>query len=367
MFTSASYQQDGAPLYHNVDDVQSEKIFLFIGNESFHTKTFRHYFDKSFQVASFRSAKKILSGTKEVPEMIILDMPLSHLELIEFKVWLRARHLQNIPIIYNESALNKNEIRRLFNQKIIDDVVSIDNHYLHLEEKSRFLKKINNDSVNKDKLKKSIEPASCHFCFLKRFFDFVFALIFIMLFIPLILLIAICIKIESRGPVFYLSNRAGRGFKIFKFYKFRTMILDADKKIKEYDELNLYENNNSRPAFFKLQNDPRVTRVGAILRKISLDELPQLFNVLKGDMSIVGNRPLPLYEASTLTTDEWAVRFMAPAGITGLWQVSKQGKENMTNEERILLDINYAKTRSLYGDFKIILQTPAALIQKTNV
>ena len=84
-------------------------------------------------------------------------------------------------------------------------------------------------------------------------------------------------------------------------------------------------------------------------------------------MSIVGNRPLPLYEASTLTTDAWAERFMAPAGITGLWQVSKRGKEEMSNEERILLDINYARTRSLKGDLKIILQTPAALVQKTNV
>jgi lipopolysaccharide/colanic/teichoic acid biosynthesis glycosyltransferase len=145
------------------------------------------------------------------------------------------------------------------------------------------------------------------------------------------------------------------------------MIIDADKHFKELENLNQYRNNGQLPAFFKIQDDPRVTKVGAFLRKTSLDELPQLFNVLKGDMSLVGNRPLPLYEASTLTTDEWAERFMAPAGITGLWQVSKRGKENMSNEERILLDIMYARTRSLKGDLKIMFQTPGALIQKTNV
>lgn len=353
---------------HNVA-TQSSEIFLFIGNASFHSDTFRQYFIDSFRVANFPAAKKILKGDYEMPRMIILDIPLAHLELIEFKVWLRAHHLHHIPIIYNESALNRNEIRRLFSQKIIDDVVAIESHYLNLNEKSRFLQKFNNNHsaapINELSVPKQMQPF--RFSFLKRFFDIIFSLVFLILLSPVILIIALCIKFESKGPVFYLSNRAGKGFKIFKFYKFRTMVVDADKKIKDLDGLNLYENTNNKPAFFKIQDDPRVTKVGTILRKISLDELPQLYNVLKGDMSLVGNRPLPLYEASTLTTDEWAVRFMAPAGITGLWQVSKQGKENMSNEERILLDINYARTRSLLGDLKIILQTPAALIQKTNV
>ena len=135
------------------------------------------------------------------------------------------------------------------------------------------------------------------------------------------------------------------------------MILDADKKIQDLKDLNLYSKDEKSPLFFKIQDDPRVTKVGAFLRKTSLDELPQLFNVLKGDMSIVGNRPLPLYEASSLTTDAWAERFMAPAGITGLWQVSKRGKEDMSNEERILLDIEYARTRNLKGDIIIMLKT----------
>jgi lipopolysaccharide/colanic/teichoic acid biosynthesis glycosyltransferase len=131
--------------------------------------------------------------------------------------------------------------------------------------------------------------------------------------------------------------------------------------------LNIYADGNKKANFFKIKDDPRITKFGKFLRNSSLDELPQLFNVLKGDMSMVGNRPLPLYEATTLTTDEWAERFMAPAGITGLWQITKRGKAEMSNEERILLDITYARNRTLKGDLKILFQTPAALLQKANV
>src|SRR4030095_6430945 len=117
----------------------------------------------------------------------------------------------------------------------------------------------------------------------------------------------LCIKLESNGPVFYNSYRAGRGFKIFKFFKFRTMYVGADSRVDELANMNLYSVGGQ--VFFKANNDPRVTRVGAMLRNTSLDELPQLLNVLMGDMSIVGNRPLPLYEASALTTHEVAARF----------------------------------------------------------
>jgi lipopolysaccharide/colanic/teichoic acid biosynthesis glycosyltransferase len=167
--------------------------------------------------------------------------------------------------------------------------------------------------------------------------------------------------------VFYISTRAGRGYKIFDFYKFRTMKQDADKKINELTHLNQYSPDAKGPVFFKISNDPRITRIGGFLRNTSLDELPQLINVLLGDMSLVGNRPLPLYEARTLTTDEYAARFMAPAGITGLWQVKKRGNKNMSVEERINMDIDYASKVSFKTDFWIIASTPSALIQKENV
>jgi lipopolysaccharide/colanic/teichoic acid biosynthesis glycosyltransferase len=201
---------------------------------------------------------------------------------------------------------------------------------------------------------------------LKRTFDIVVASCALIAISPLLLLIAAIIKLESKGPVFYAARRAGRNYQVFKFYKFRTMVADADKKLQQLQHLNQYKGGNGA-VFYKVSNDPRITRFGAFLRNTSLDELPQLFNVLIGDMSLVGNRPLPLYEAATLTTDEWAQRFLAPAGITGLWQISKRGKKDMSVEERIALDIDYSNSHSFTYDMWIMANTPKALIQKDNV
>jgi lipopolysaccharide/colanic/teichoic acid biosynthesis glycosyltransferase len=125
--------------------------------------------------------------------------------------------------------------------------------------------------------------------------------------------------------------------------------------------------NKAGAAFIKIANDPRITRLGMFLRNTSIDELPQLYNVLRGDMSIVGNRPLPIYEAEKITTDEYAARFIAPAGITGLWQVSKRGKGNMSESERKALDIEYAQKFSFRKDLYILLKTVPAMFQKENV
>jgi lipopolysaccharide/colanic/teichoic acid biosynthesis glycosyltransferase len=201
---------------------------------------------------------------------------------------------------------------------------------------------------------------------LKRTFDILVASCLLLAASPFLLLVAIIIKLESQGPIFYAARRAGKNYRVFKFYKFRTMVADADKKLQQLQHLNQYK-SGSGPVFYKVSNDPRITRFGAFLRNTSLDELPQLFNVLKGDMSLVGNRPLPLYEASTLTTDEWAQRFLAPAGITGLWQISKRGKKDMSVEERIALDIDYSRQHSFTYDMWIMANTPKALIQKDNV
>lgn len=205
---------------------------------------------------------------------------------------------------------------------------------------------------------------------LKRTFDIMISLGGLLLISPILILIAIIIKLESKGPIFYISKRAGAGYKIFDFYKFRSMRVGADSELKKLGHLNQYGSDNAsnnNGVFYKIKNDPRVTRIGSILRNTSLDEIPQLINVLKGDMSLVGNRPLPLYEAEKLTKDQIAWRFLAPAGITGLWQVTKRGKEDMSPEERIALDMEYAMKNSFWLDIKILFSTFPALLQKEKV
>jgi lipopolysaccharide/colanic/teichoic acid biosynthesis glycosyltransferase len=204
---------------------------------------------------------------------------------------------------------------------------------------------------------------------LKRAFDIIVSGTALLLLSPILVLIAVMVKLESRGPVFYISKRAGSGYKIFDFYKFRSMRLGADKELQNLAHLNQYGGNDAsnNGVFFKIKNDPRITKFGQFLRNTSLDEIPQLFNVLIGDMSLVGNRPLPLYEAEKLTKDQIAWRFLAPAGITGLWQITKRGKDNMSEEERIALDMEYAMKNSLLLDIKIMLKTIPALLQKEKV
>ncbi len=244
----------------------------------------------------------------------------------------------------------------------------------------------------------------------KRTFDIFFSGMAILCLSPLLIFTALAIRIESKGPIIYKSKRVGSNYQIFDFLKFRSMYTDADKHLKDFNALNQYQqedediwgeepeaevneeideeeillisddfviseedyiNKKSKEksnAFVKLENDPRITKIGRIIRKYSIDELPQLINILKGDMSIVGNRPLPLYEAELLTSDEHIDRFMGPAGLTGLWQGEKRGEAGkLSAEERKQLDITYAKTFSFWSDIKIILKTVTAFIQKENV
>lgn len=245
----------------------------------------------------------------------------------------------------------------------------------------------------------------------KRLFDILASSGAILCLSPVLILTALAIRLESKGAVIYKAKRVGSNYKIFDFYKFRSMYADADRRLAEYKKHNQYQadqpsesgdcqepnacgaetpasdivlfsDNHSTSetdylltkrtertnAFFKLENDPRVTRIGHFIRKYSIDELPQLFNILKGDMSVVGNRPLPLYEAELLTSDEYIQRFMAPAGLTGLWQVEKRGcGGKMSAEERKQLDIKYAHNFSFLLDLKIIFRTFTAFIQQEDV
>lgn len=251
-------------------------------------------------------------------------------------------------------------------------------------------------------------PRSFKLPWWKRVFDILFSGTAIICLSPLLIVTALAIRAESKGPIIYKSKRVGSNYDIFDFLKFRSMYVDADKRLKEFEALNQYREETleqqahadtspeshqtdetllvaddfittekqllknrrkqQKNAFVKFENDPRITKVGRIIRKYSIDELPQLVNILKGDMSIVGNRPLPLYEAELLTTDEYIERFMAPAGLTGLWQVEKRGDQGaLSAEERKQLDIKYARNFSFGNDIKIICKTFTAFVQKENV
>ncbi len=344
----------------------SIKSFLLIGEEVLfeNNNEIEIVCKENFsQAETLLAEKKILNN---FPEFILLNLPFNSEQLINFKVWLEKNYQQKIPIFYNESSLDPALYMMLIKNDLVDDIVQVDNCLSSLQDKADFIKKYNID-VDSQKISPQHQIKGYTTSRSKRIFDIFVSLIALILLSPLFLLIALIIKYESDGPVFYKSQRAGHGFKVFDFYKFRTMEVDADKRINELTLLNQYSNAKNTPTFFKLRNDPRITKIGMILRNSSLDELPQFFNVLKGDMSIVGNRPLPLYEARTLTTNQMAERFMAPAGITGLWQISKRGKENMSAEERIQMDIDYARKHTIKNDFLIMLKTPSALIQKSNV
>lgn len=203
----------------------------------------------------------------------------------------------------------------------------------------------------------------------KRLFDIAVSGGALIVLSPFLLTVAVIVGFESRGPIIFKSKRVGTGYQIFNFYKFRSMRQGASEELSKLDDLNQYKNNESsgKSVFVKLKNDPRITKFGNFIRTYSIDELPQLFNVLKGDMSLVGNRPLPLYEAEMLTSNEWSMRFLGPAGLTGLWQVSRRGKADMSERERKRLDNFYAQNHSFWLDVKILLSTLPAIVQKESV
>ena len=247
----------------------------------------------------------------------------------------------------------------------------------------------------------------------KRMFDIIFSALALIILFPFLIVIAALIRVESEGPVIYISKRVGSNYRIFNFYKFRSMYKDADKRLKDYLSLNQYNDvdlsafnieddtariplnisvnqetsryysdddviseedfirdkkSKQKNNFLKFENDPRITKMGHFIRKFSIDELPQLVNIIRGDMSIVGNRPLPMYEAEQLTTDQYIDRFIGPAGLTGLWQVQKRGDSGkLSPEERKQLDIFYSSNYNFWMDIKIIFKTLTAFVQKENV
>jgi undecaprenyl-phosphate galactose phosphotransferase len=187
----------------------------------------------------------------------------------------------------------------------------------------------------------------------KRYLDLLLLFLVFIFAFPFILIIFLLIKFTSRGPIFYKHKRVGQYGRPIYLYKFRTMINGADQLLPQI----LQNNPQAREEFengYKLKNDPRVTPIGKILRKTSLDELPQLINILRGEMSFVG--PRPIVEEEKVKYGEYLPLFLKEKpGLTGLWQVS--GRNNLSYEERVALDVKYIKNKNLKMDIKIILKT----------
>ncbi|MBQ9231289.1 MAG: sugar transferase [Prevotella sp.] len=330
---------------------------------------------------------------------------------------------RNVYIILLTDDMSEEE-RSIYMKCGVNDTINKDASVTALNKKIQFISDRENilfdDEAPRYKILKFKIPVW------KRLFDIIFSGLAIIILSPIFILTAIAIRLESKGPILFKSKRVGTNYTIFDFLKFRSMYVDAEERLKdlsktsnqyaekeEEDEhktitaplgdeaeqdmldmgmesemmisdeeimligddfvvaesdFNKQKEEDINNAFVKIENDPRITKVGRFIRKYSIDELPQLFNILKGDMSIVGNRPLPLYEAEKLTADTSIDRFMAPAGLTGLWQVEERGKGgNMSAEERKQLDITYGQTYNFILDMKIIFRTLFAFVQKENV
>ncbi|PEJ59675.1 multidrug MFS transporter [Bacillus sp. AFS002410] len=197
------------------------------------------------------------------------------------------------------------------------------------------------------------------YLFTKRLMDLLGAFLGLLVLLPVFIVVAIFIKLEDpKGPVFFYQTRVGKNGKEFKMYKFRSMVTDAEERLKE-----LIQYNEVTGAMFKMKDDPRITRIGKFIRKTSIDELPQFFNVLFGDMSLVGPRP-PLPREVAEYTDYDKQRLLVTPGCTGLWQVS--ARNSVGFDEMVQLDLTYICNRSIIYDIQIILKTVGVLLGSKN-
>jgi lipopolysaccharide/colanic/teichoic acid biosynthesis glycosyltransferase len=193
---------------------------------------------------------------------------------------------------------------------------------------------------------------------LKRICDIVLSVFAIVLLLPLLVAVAVAIKCTSRGPVLFRQARVGIGRSVFKMYKFRTMVVNAEQLRREIQSMN-----DAQGISFKIINDPRLTRIGSVLRRTSIDELPQLLNVLLGDMSMVGPRPIPVWVAEQLQDTRWFRRFSVLPGMSGLWQVEgrQQDFDFMASK-----DLKYVDEWSMKLDFRILAKTIPAVLKGSN-
>lgn len=239
----------------------------------------------------------------------------------------------------SETNLATNEISRKSKEEKLE---YIDNREIKIN-------MFNNTYLNQINFLEDSYPAKKYY-FTKRLIDFVGSFAGLILLLPIFILVSIFIKIETpRGKIFFSQERVGLDGKVFKMYKFRSMVSNAEEILNELKELN-----ESSGAMFKMANDPRITKIGKFIRKTSIDELPQLWNVIRGDMSLVGPRP-PLLSEVVMYTEYDLQRLSVIPGCTGLWQATL--RNNVGFQEMVEIDLLYIKKRNLILDIKIMVMT----------
>jgi exopolysaccharide biosynthesis polyprenyl glycosylphosphotransferase len=203
------------------------------------------------------------------------------------------------------------------------------------------------------------DQATGFYFVIKRILDIIGSAAGLILLSPLFILVALLIKLEDpKGSVFFYQTRVGKNEKPFRMYKFRSMVMNAEEKLKD-----LLDKNEISGAMFKMKDDPRITKIGKFIRKTSIDELPQLYNVLRGNMSLVGPRP-PLVREVADYTEYDKLRLTVTPGCTGLWQVS--GRNELSFDEMVELDLTYIHNRSVLGDLKIVFKTLKLFLGANN-
>jgi lipopolysaccharide/colanic/teichoic acid biosynthesis glycosyltransferase len=392
---------------------------LYIGNATENIELLRTMPNISLNVAENILKAVHFLQSEQITDAIICEGAVPGGDGMSMYDWVRKDSKYNeIPFILVCFEFKENMFRSSFIKRIDDFYVTPLPSAEDLTARIQFLRDFRKKTVHP--VAEEIKEWKYKMPFSKRVFDIAVSSTALILISPILLIVMLAIRIESKGKVYYISKRVGR--KTFDFYKLRSMRSGSDAELsklaKEKNQYNsskplaeidfikpcprcsiLTDGNTCSPvlhisdqnicdywytmqkreigktksAFVKISDDPRITKIGKIIRNTSIDELPQLINVLKGDMSIVGNRPLPVYEAELLTIDAMSTRFLAPAGITGLWQVELRGKGgNMSEEERKRLDNEYAghfagDSYSFWYDIKLILRTIPAMFQKDTV
>lgn len=399
--------------------MNSHLKILYIGNEEESLKLLNQQENISLTIVNNNLAAVNFLNSNNNPNTIICDHNLTGSNGMFLFDWIRERSKFNTTsFILLTKEFSSKLLKLAFKSRVDDFYVVSPTLSEKLITRVHFL---NNFKKKTTPTEFPVQKSDVyHMPFTKRLFDIFVAGSVLLVASPFLLLIIIAIRLESKGTIYYTAKRVGR--KTFDFYKLRSMRTGSDELLKKLaKEKNQYNTSNvnvkdpldvpcprcsklfegeycspmmyvdthnicdywhnhqkaeaakSDSTFVKIIDDPRVTKVGKFIRNTSIDELPQLINVLKGDMSIVGNRPLPVYEAELLTADTLSKRFLAPAGITGLWQVELRGKGgDMSEDERKRLDNEYAdhfrgSNFSFWYDIKLILRTIPALFQKSSV